>query len=339
MPSRELQETSRAVEGGTAATIMVAVIVPDGVASGDYMHITVADREFDVCVPPGVRTGETIEVDVDVDGPHEEPDPSARAMRVLVPEGVAAGELFTVVSEGLEFHVPLPENCCAGDQIEVRLPSPEELGAVDEVEVSEETGYLSESQRFDMHMQETLRDGEDASGATGSNSQIGSSAFRVGEDVMVQRSNGDYTPARIIEYDDISETYTVILTLDSRSHRHNPTRHPVPSPTLQKVHVCCWHFFGELQHKPSCHKHSYTGVLTLVFHACPPCHSLSGRAPLGCTEVLRGGELRSDCCAHCAGGGDAFRREACDGAPPRHADRRAWEARDERPRVRGDSCV
>jgi len=170
---------------------MLTVVVPDGLEAGDEFVVCADGHEFAVTVPEGVAGNVAIEVDVPVSDSEIGDYASdlkgapvggnvAERVEITVPDGVLAGEPFNVESPwGGLFEVVAPAGVVAGDTLEIELPcAPVPC---------------------------------EGSAAASSPATAASSAYEVGERVQAQRTDGSWSVAEVLEYDDVSDTYTVRL--------------------------------------------------------------------------------------------------------------------------------
>jgi len=171
--------------------VLCTVVIPDGLRPGDAFLVSNAGgQEFTVSVPDGCWGNDMLDIDL----PAEEPpvkelvtssmSVKTERVQVTVPEGVRTGDAFTVQTAwGGEFEVHVPPRIRAGDTLEVELPvGPEEQPVECTAEQPAATAASEPA-----------------------------STYVVGDRVKVQRSNGSWSPADIIEYDEPSDTYTAKL--------------------------------------------------------------------------------------------------------------------------------
>lgn len=100
-----------------APSSSVCIQIPDGLWPGDSMAISVGEQTFDIIVPDGVAGGDFIDVDVPA-----APAPSSSSVVVAVPDGCYAGDAFDVDFDGRCFTISVPDGCGPGDEIEVAVP-------------------------------------------------------------------------------------------------------------------------------------------------------------------------------------------------------------------------
>jgi len=165
-----------------SAPVMI-VIVPDGLESGDEFVVTAPDgQEFAVMVPDGITGNVAIEVDLPVAGEASGDAPlSTERVAVTIPDGVSPGDTFNVEATwGGLFEVVVPVGLSPGDTLEVELPA----------------APLSEA----------------AEPAAATGTIPWGPTYAVGEKLKVQRTDGSWSPAEVVDHDETSDTYTVKLS-------------------------------------------------------------------------------------------------------------------------------
>ena len=104
--------------------VLLTVVVPDGLLPGDQMSVEAPDgNAYTVEIPPGVAGGQAMEVDLP-DGPGPSSS-GTQPVEVVVPDGVRAGEAFSVEFGGAVMEIVCPDGCGAGSAIIVDMPLPE----------------------------------------------------------------------------------------------------------------------------------------------------------------------------------------------------------------------
>ena len=195
--------------------------------------------------------------------PPSPPQPSAAAssaagaaalFTVVVPEGLSAGQEFTVSHNGQEYNVTVPSGAAANMAIEVELPVspghnddvqlcvvtvPEGVGEGDALTVAATWGGT-----FEVTVPVGLKPGDEmqvelpstppkdsgsaaasaASACTGGGTSCcaceppsPTGTYAVGEKVQVHRTDGSWSPCTITDYDVVSDTYTVRLLLSGQT--------------------------------------------------------------------------------------------------------------------------
>jgi hypothetical protein len=132
---------------------------------------------------------------------------------VTVPAGVACGELFAVEHDGQLFEVVVPPGLVAGDELELELPAQPSPSAPPRPPPppSAAQGGVGWDD-WDGAWEPTPRGAsDDWSEAPAAAPYYG--RYKLGETVQVQRSSGDWSPATIKEYDEVSDTYTIELVV------------------------------------------------------------------------------------------------------------------------------
>ncbi|KAL3931809.1 MAG: hypothetical protein SGPRY_000969, partial [Prymnesium sp.] len=107
------------------AMVLLQVEVPAGLLPGDVMTVTYNCQDFSVNVPDSVAEGTLLEIDLPVDSPAPvaEESNTTQLVRVIVPDGVSAGDTFTVIAGwGGEFQIVVPDGIHSGDELEVSIP-------------------------------------------------------------------------------------------------------------------------------------------------------------------------------------------------------------------------
>lgn len=211
--------------------VLCTVVVPPGLLPGDEFVVAAADgQEFSISVPDGVCGDVAIEVDLPSGEPGVEEDTVASEIErvvVTVPDGVYAGETFHVQSTwGGVFELAVPIGLQPGDQLEVDLP-----GKPAEPTAAEAPPAPLSSQPPD--------EAEADSGGT----------YRVGERVKVQRTSGAWSPADVLEYDSVSDTYAVRL-LATGQMKYMLTDNEV-QPLEFQAEVAGEHFVGRRVQVPT----------------------------------------------------------------------------------------
>lgn len=169
------------------------VVVPDDIATGEYMTVETLDgRLISAVLPPGYMPGDVLPLDYQSlppspSGPSDWQPQKAKDARtcdfdVVVPDGFASGEIFAVETAWGIFDVTVPEGCGGGCAITCALPVPDDE-AEGTSERPSETPYEDfSSDDYDFR-------------------------YRPGRPVQVLRTDGSYSPA-VIEYgfDGVYET-------------------------------------------------------------------------------------------------------------------------------------
>ena len=204
--------------------VKLLVIVPPDLMPGDTFMVVSEGRDFAVTVPEGVAGNVAIEVDLALGptaGSSSSDGPATERVEVTIPDGVHAGEPFTVAATwGGLFEVIVPDGLGPGDLIEIELPT----GLAD----SPELGTEASSSRA---------------------VAMASGTYSVGEHVQVQRTDGSWSPAEVIDWDAMSDTYTVRLTAT------NQLKYMMSDSEIQprnfQVERCGEHFVGRRVQVPT----------------------------------------------------------------------------------------
>jgi hypothetical protein len=129
------REHTRGVGGGwlhlqrpaAHATMLISVVIPEGLFAGDSMSFAFGVDEFAIVVPPGMHGGEAMEVEIPDIPEHAASSSSPSTVIVTVPAGCYMGDEFTVEFDSRTFSIGVPDGCGPGDEIEVAVPLEEAL--------------------------------------------------------------------------------------------------------------------------------------------------------------------------------------------------------------------
>ena len=206
----------------------VTVTVPDGVYEGDEFSIDFDGTTFNVVCPGGCGPGDAINLELDVPGAEEAP-PST--VTVVVPDGCFPGMEFTVDFDGRQFNIAVPDGVEPGMELAVEVPpeDPAEAAAPEPAPAPAPAPASSSSSRNyrDMHIPPYRGSNAPAPAASKSSNEwapasslfamgpaegFGNPAgdFHVGQLVQVTRSDGSWTYGKIMEYEDMGDTYTIM---------------------------------------------------------------------------------------------------------------------------------
>jgi hypothetical protein len=206
----------------------LTVIVPPDLTPGDTFMVVSEGRDFAVTVPEGVAGNVAIEVELPLGptaGSSSSDGPATERVEVTIPDGVRAGEPFTVAATwGGLFEVIVPDGLGPGDLIEIELPTGlaecTELGPAPSAEASSSRAVA-----------------------------MASGTYSVGEHVQVLRTDGSWSPAEVIDWDATSDTYTVRLTAT------NQLKYMMSDSEVQprnfQVERCGEHFVGRRVQVPT----------------------------------------------------------------------------------------
>jgi hypothetical protein len=184
--------------------VLLNVTLPDGLLPGDSFQIASphTGKEY-VCVVPDKASGSEIAVDISDDGPDSGPE--MVLMSVTVPDGLLPGDLFSIEAFGALFEIAVPEGYGGGCLLEVEVPAPEGGAAACEHEQDAEA-ELSRVPTRD------CLDGSawpDEDWAVEEPPPPAGGTHAVGARVKVKRTDGNWSPAQIVEYDESGDWYTV----------------------------------------------------------------------------------------------------------------------------------
>ena len=173
-----------------ATTTTVEVVVPDGLSPGDEFNVEFDGTSFSIVVPAGAAGGQPLALEL----PASTPQPTGTtSVEIVVPDGLTPGDEFTVEWGGTSYSIAVPDGVASGQALTIELPElpggAEEPAAAPEpasvaaaaAEEEEDTMYQAAGEHY------------------------------LGKVVQVLRSNGEYAPATIIEFNFATETYTVDL--------------------------------------------------------------------------------------------------------------------------------
>ena len=209
---------------------LMCVEVPAGLYSGDPFTVEAAGQCFEITVPDGVAAGELIEVDLPVDEMQtltltaEQDFAPPLLVEIAVPDGTGPGFEINVEHDGQVFSVVVPDGLFPGDVFTVEVPAAKP--APTEME-GEPTGQQRDrslttppllpdempaaaNEIASRYLVECDRAGE----ARGSTS-VGPYPFHTEGSydllqlVQVYRSDGSWTPATVLTYDERADTYDV----------------------------------------------------------------------------------------------------------------------------------
>ena len=183
---------------------VVTVVVPDGLAPGDEFVVSANGREFNVTVPDGVWGGVSIDLELPVaEAPGSSASQHMQQVVVTVPDGVSAGQLFTVDFGGQLFEVTVPDGLVAGDELEIELPAPPSLSSKAPPPPTASQGGVGWDD-WDSAWEPVPKGSTGWADAPEPAPYYG--RYKIGEKVQVQRTSGEWSPATIKEYDELSDT-------------------------------------------------------------------------------------------------------------------------------------
>lgn len=218
----------------------VTVTVPDGLVAGDEFVVSASGGEFEVTVPKGVSAGEAIDLELPATaggGASSSSDDGLQRVIVAVPDGVYAGEPFIVNFDGQEFEIVVPDGVVAGEEIEVAVPAA--TSGPPAPPPTADQGGVSWND-WDSTWAPTPKGSTEWTEAAAPAPYYG--RYKTGEKVQVQRSSGDWSPATIMEYDELSDTYTIEL-LVSKLYKYMLSENEI-QPLEFKAQQAGEHFVG-----------------------------------------------------------------------------------------------
>jgi hypothetical protein len=202
--TEEIRPTIRGVTNYTPATTATSTVrVPDGAAAGDELKFEFNGQEVTAIVPEGLIAGDEFLCCVEGAASSSAVTGTAAAMdgdcndgtiEVRVPEGVRAGDVFYCEVDGFDhtFEVALPEGVEPGATIHLQIVPGETDGGGAAV-ASATTGASTAA----------------GGAARGSAGRPAVPTHPIGARVRVARTNGSWSDASVVGYDELSETYTV----------------------------------------------------------------------------------------------------------------------------------
>lgn len=207
---------------------MIWVTVPEGVGSGDAFWIEAGRQFFSVTVPEGKQAGDEILVDADVteqstciaSSTHERSD--ERVFEVIVPDGAKVGDDILVEADGSQVTVTVPEGCGPGSALSVMLPAawlwaPTEPVPRPASDTSQESrskvqalGQAPGTQPQLQLQSQPRRQSQPASDAS-----VFIASYRIGRRLQVMRTDGSFSKALVVDFDERCGLYRVELLTDS----------------------------------------------------------------------------------------------------------------------------
>ena len=122
--------------------VLLDVVVPHGLSAGDELTVEHDGTSLVVVLPPGYLPGDTLPIETPSPLKHRHRNKSSDCImvnfEVVVPEGVCAGDYFTIETEFGAFEVLCPEGCGEHETINVELPMPGDHYFVDNIAEEEE---------------------------------------------------------------------------------------------------------------------------------------------------------------------------------------------------------
>ena len=199
----------------------VTVTIPDGVYEGEEFMMEFEGQTLSVIVPQGCQPGDPINLEVDVPAAAEA---APSTVNVVVPDGCYEGDEFTVDFDGRQFNIVVPDGCGPGVEIAVEVPPAEPEAAKPPAQEPSSSSYR------DMHIP-PYRGGSSKAPASESRAKPSSDwapasslfamgpaegfgnpagEFHVGQLVQVTRSDGSWTYGKIMEHEEMGNTYSVM---------------------------------------------------------------------------------------------------------------------------------
>lgn len=196
--------------------MLLTVAVPEGLGPGDTMLVTAPNgQEFELCVPEGCFAGASMEVDLPVDATTPPTDEafsgrsrsSSVTVEVVVPDGCFEGTEFPVDWGGQEYNLTVPEGLGPGELLQVELPALEDEAPMPDLA----SGSSADGETDDAISRQAQELSLEPSHFSGLCAIPSGGEYFVGQELEVMRSNGGWSEARLIDYDDRGDTYTVEL--------------------------------------------------------------------------------------------------------------------------------
>ena len=232
--------------------LSVQVIVPDGVYEGQEFFVDYEGESLCVVCPDGCGPGSDISIDVPPPPPPPRPLTEALSVQVIVPDGVYEGQEFFVDYEGESLCVVCPDGCGPGSDISIDVPPPPPPPAP----LREKDAHGSEKENApsnDVRGTQGVPHGGSGGGggsSSGDGEPCKARAFKfalklsngvalnlnlahackyaIGSMVEVMRTDGDWSLAKVKDYDWRGGTYTVQV----RTRRHACACPPLPLSVL-----------------------------------------------------------------------------------------------------------
>lgn len=221
----------------------VTIVIPEGINAGDEFLVLGPDgQELTIACPDGCGAGMELEVTLP-EAPEAPPVEAPQSVEVAVPDGCNPGDGFLVDFDGVQFEVVVPDGMAAGSLLMVEVPAtpaPQEPLA-DPEEIAEEIPHKAvEPAAAEAPAQTENKSSKSAmpsfayGGGSSAMRQVDDSDsddddpslfywglgkyeecgdFTMGQLVQVTRSDGTWTYAKIQEYDDMGDTYTVMTKM------------------------------------------------------------------------------------------------------------------------------
>ena len=212
------------------ATTSVTITVPDGVGPGEEFAVEWGGLSYNIAVPHGVGPGQELQIDLPAleESLREEAPPAAPGMTsvtIVVPDGLLPGQEFAVEWGGLSYNIAVPDGVLGGQDLQIELPALDESApsgrsfreepAPAPVPASSamEGVFGGGGGAFDLcglglDLDAVMQDAIEGEVAVVAEFEAWKPAGEhyIGKAIKVQRSNGDWSDATVVEYDEIMET-------------------------------------------------------------------------------------------------------------------------------------
>jgi hypothetical protein len=142
------------------ATTAVEIVVPDGLGAGDEFSVEWGGVSYSIAVPDGMIGGQalTIELPALEETPTAESAQQTQAVEIMVPDGLGAGDEFSVEWGGVSYNIAVPDGVVGGQALTIELPALQESAETDAAEpapaevCSEDDGYkFKPGQRIEVY--------------------------------------------------------------------------------------------------------------------------------------------------------------------------------------------
>tara|TARA_B110001452_G_scaffold100382_1_gene83286 strand:+ start:166 stop:807 length:642 start_codon:yes stop_codon:yes gene_type:complete len=212
------------------ATTAVTITVPDGVGPGDEFAVEWGGLSYNIAVPHGVGPGQELQIELPAleESLRDQPPlstPGMTSVTIVVPDGLLPGQEFAVEWGGLSYNIAVPDGVLGGQDLQIELPALDEPAtsgrsfrekpAPAPAPASSAMGGLfgGGGGAFDLmglglDLDAVMQDAIEGEVAIVQEFESWKPAGEhyIGKAIKVQRSNGDWSPATVVEYDEVMET-------------------------------------------------------------------------------------------------------------------------------------
>lgn len=212
------------------ATTAVTLTVPDGVVSGEEFAVEWGGLSYNIAVPYGVGPGQDLQIELPAleESLRDEVPPATPGMTsvtIVVPDGLLPGQEFAVEWGGLSYNIAVPDGALGGQDLQIELPVLDESarsgGSYREepapalAPASSATdglfgggGGALDLMGLGLDLDAVMQDAIEGEVAVVAEFEAWKPAGEhyIGKAIKVQRSNGDWSNATVVEYDEVMET-------------------------------------------------------------------------------------------------------------------------------------